>query len=600
LGSRSNKVIKYIQFFILLIMPMALAEPTGAQTWWNEKWQYRKKITFDTTPTGANIKENLSDVPLLLRLHTGNFNFSNAKEDGEDIRFVNGDDKTPLKHHIERFDPIDEIALIWVRVPRLSGGSNQDFMWMYYGNDAATGGQDAGGTYDVDQVVVYHLEEMEGPPKDRTAYRNHASQIAGAQGLPSVIGNGVAFSGPGDRIVIPASPSLDLSKGLTFSTWIRITQPLADAYIFSRGEEERALAILISGTKVCGRITLSKEELVITEECADLPLNTWHHLAVTAMPKGRLSIYLDGIEMYWMNLPVDLPALDTDIYIGASKSGDHSLFGDLDEIRISKAARPGAWIRAAYMAEGPDSTLLSYGEEELGKVRGGLPLIYLKTVLQNITLDGWAIIGILIFMAMASWIVFLSKTLFLWIMQKDNRAFMASFTGLTDLVALDGESNAFQSSPLYRVYLSGCQELRKWIGNPVASEEKAVIPPKGMNALRAALERGYIQETQRLNAWLIIMTIALTGGPFLGLLGTVWGVMNTFAAMAEAGEANIMAIAPGVASALSTTVCGLIVAIPALFGYNYLVSKIRGITADMTIFVDQFALKADEAHGVTS
>jgi biopolymer transport protein ExbB len=91
--------------------------------------------------------------------------------------------------------------------------------------------------------------------------------------------------------------------------------------------------------------------------------------------------------------------------------------------------------------------------------------------------------------------------------------------------------------------------------------------------------------------------MSISGGPFLGLLGTVWGVMNTFAAMAEAGEANIMAIAPGVASALSTTVFGLIVAIPALFGYNYLAGRIRDITADSGIFVDQFALKVASVYG---
>jgi biopolymer transport protein ExbB len=91
--------------------------------------------------------------------------------------------------------------------------------------------------------------------------------------------------------------------------------------------------------------------------------------------------------------------------------------------------------------------------------------------------------------------------------------------------------------------------------------------------------------------------MAITGGPFLGLLGTVWGVMNTFAAMAEAGEANIMAIAPGVASALSTTVFGLIVAIPALFGYNFLASRIKKITADMDIFLDQFLLRVENTYG---
>jgi biopolymer transport protein ExbB len=123
------------------------------------------------------------------------------------------------------------------------------------------------------------------------------------------------------------------------------------------------------------------------------------------------------------------------------------------------------------------------------------------------------------------------------------------------------------------------------------------LNPKILKNLRTELDKHYIGETKRLNGNLTILTMAVTGGPFLGLLGTVWGVMNTFAAMAEAGEANIMAIAPGVASALSTTVVGLIVAIPALFGYNFLTSRIKDITADLTVFVDGFALKVENGHG---
>jgi biopolymer transport protein ExbB len=73
--------------------------------------------------------------------------------------------------------------------------------------------------------------------------------------------------------------------------------------------------------------------------------------------------------------------------------------------------------------------------------------------------------------------------------------------------------------------------------------------------------------------------------------------MNTFAAMAEAGEANIMAIAPGVASALSTTVFGLIVAIPALFGYNFLASRIKNISAEMDIFMEQFLIRVENTYG---
>ena len=108
-----------------------------AHAWWDDKWQYRKKIAFDTTPAGADIKENLNDTAVLLRLHTGNFNFAGAKDDGSDIRFMSGDDKLPLKFQKELYDPANEIALFWVRVPRIMAGSKQDFIWMYYGNKSA-------------------------------------------------------------------------------------------------------------------------------------------------------------------------------------------------------------------------------------------------------------------------------------------------------------------------------------------------------------------------------------------------------------------------------------------------------------------------------
>src|SRR3546814_7192320 len=74
---------------------------------------------------------------------------------------------------------------------------------------------------------------------------------------------------------------------------------------------------------------------------------------------------------------------------------------------------------------------------------------------------------------------------------------------------------------------------------------------------------------------MVLLTIAISGGPFIGLLGTVLGVMITFASVAVAGEVNINAIAPGIAAALLATVAGLAVAIPALFGYNYLLSRVE-------------------------
>jgi biopolymer transport protein ExbB len=283
--------------------------------------------------------------------------------------------------------------------------------------------------------------------------------------------------------------------------------------------------------------------------------------------------------------------------IGSSTRADRFFYGDLDEIRISNKARSPGWIRAVFKSEGPDSSLLKVGMEEVGEGGGFLPSFYLGTIAKNITLDGLVIIGILMIFSILSILVFLSKAFFIFLVQRDNRAFLEPFSNLEKITDLEENGGDFQNSSLYRIYVQGCRELKSWLrvdNNPV---EETTLPKKAVNAIKTALERGFVQESRRLNAWLVILIMAITGGPFLGLLGTVWGVMNTFAAMAEVGEANIMAIAPGVASALSTTVFGLIVAIPALFGYNYLNGKVKNITADMSIFVDEFSNKVDEAYG---
>jgi len=96
----------------------------------------------------------------------------------------------------------------------------------------------------------------------------------------------------------------------------------------------------------------------------------------------------------------------------------------------------------------------------------------------------------------------------------------------------------------------------------------------------------------------VLLTIAIAGGPFLGLLGTVVGVMITFAAIAAAGDVNVNAIAPGIAAALVATVAGLAVAIPALFGYNYLSSRISELNSDMQVFVDEFISRIAEKYSL--
>ncbi len=104
------------------------------------------------------------------------------------------------------------------------------------------------------------------------------------------------------------------------------------------------------------------------------------------------------------------------------------------------------------------------------------------------------------------------------------------------------------------------------------------------------------RELEKLGDRLVFLTISIAGGPFLGLLGTVVGVMITFAAIAAAGDVNVNAIAPGIAAALVATVAGLAVAIPALFGYNYIISRVKTATNNMRVFSDEFVTRMAEFY----
>lgn len=589
--------LRYVLFvFIVTGLLLPGLSYSEENEWWNDKWEYRKKLAFDTTTGGADIKENLSDFPLLVRLHTGNFNFANAKEDGTDLRFVTSDGQTLLKHHIEKYDSIDEMAFIWVNMPRISSQTAQEYIWLYYGNDDAMGGQDSKSTYDINQITVMHLSELDGSPMDSTAYANNASEYKGSIGLPAIIGRGMAFGGMDDAIVIKNAPSMDFSGGFTFSAWVKISGELKDAYLFSMSDESGAgIYIGFEDSMIYSRVVSETGKITATEKTTGLAPMTWQHIAVTIVPDGRMSIFLDGIESTWVNLTHSLPLIGGDIIIGNSTERDMPFTCDLDEINISKTVRNNSYLRLSSLSQGMDSQVIRYNEENVNE-GGGMPVFYLATVVKNVTLDGWVIIIILMLFAVFSWVVILSKTFYLGLVEKENRAFMKPFSENSDPLSVDSSDTVYEEAPLFRLYRAGFENL-KMLTPWVCGDEKQKLTSKTINSVRTYLDEVYIREDQRLNQWLVLLTMAITGGPFLGLLGTVWGVMNTFAAMAEAGEANIMAIAPGVASALSTTVFGLIVAIPALFGYNFLASRIKKISADMDIFLDQFLLRIENTYG---
>jgi biopolymer transport protein ExbB len=572
---------------------------TRAEAWWDTKWTARRKIAFDLSDKGAGIKENLSEVPVLVRLHSGNFSFAAAKKDGSDLRFLGPDDKSPLKFHIEKFDPKQEIALAWVKVPQLAGGGSADSVWLYYGNDQAPAGAEAGGTYDTAQVLVFHLNEADNGPKDATAYANHAAAFSGMHATPSVIGDGYSFKGAGEKIVVQRSASLNFAKGLSFSCWVRIGEPQKDVHLFSWVDAGQQIVVGIDADKPYLRVGAPGKAPVTSEKKGALTLKAWHHVAVTAdSEKQMAAVFLDGRQIAVMNLLAPLPAPAGELSFGGAMAGNNTLSGDLDEIELSSVARPASFIAAAYAGQGQDGKLTTCQQEEGSKGgEGNMTIRLIKTTAKSISLDGWAIIGLCTFMLIMAAIVFVLKYSYLSRNKKNNQAFLERFNDLHDPLELDTESGEFDNSSLFRIYRAGLAQIQNWADKRAVGDEDVVLNKSGLNIFRASLDRASSEETAKVNAGLIVLTLGISGGPFWGLLGTVWGVMNTFASLAEAGEANLSAIAPGVASALACTLFGLLVAIPALFAYTFLGVQIKHLNSETHHFLEEYTLKVEGFHG---
>jgi biopolymer transport protein ExbB len=573
-----------------------------ARAWWNGDWNFRKEIDFDLSPKGADISGAPTDVPVLIRLSLGNFQyFSDAKPDGSDLRFVAADDKTPLKFHIESFDAQKQIALVWVRMPRLTGGANTDKVFLYYGNKNAPSAADAPGTYDTNQVLVYHFGAPKGTQQDSTAYKSEPSAFDAEVNPASLIAAGTKFAGA-QTISIPANGAVHLApnKGFTVSAWVRVADPQNDAYIAQLADQGRELVLGIAGTQAYARYNGGAAPVSVTQS-TQLTTGDWHHLAVR-VGDGRLTLFVDGLDAAHAN--VDVQEIGGQLTIGGSAAKSNYLTGELDELEVSNSVRSADWLKAAARSQGMVAPLVVYGgdtQKEGGKES------YFATTLRNVTVDGWVVISLLAFMFVMAVIIMIVKGLFLMRVAAGNRKFLEEFRSLAaDPAALErklgrkdvpDEGTEFGESTLWPLYHHGMREtMMRLEGQPAGADRVRSLSAQSIEAIRAGLDASLTRLVQRLNSQMVWLTVAIAGGPFLGLLGTVVGVMITFAAIAASGDVNINAIAPGTAAALVATVAGLGVAIPCLFGYNYLNTRVKEISADMRVFADEFVARIAETY----
>ncbi|OEZ32285.1 DUF2341 domain-containing protein [Variovorax boronicumulans] len=583
--------------FIALTLLSTLL-PGLAHAWWQAEWAYRKPVTIDGGPQAGAIGSDAGRVPVLVRLHTGNFKFEGVSETGADLRFVAGDDKTVLNHQIEQFDPLLGIALIWVDVPNVSAGTPQK-LWMYYGNPKAPASGNGQRSFDPDYTLVYHFAEGAVPPRDTTAYGNNG-QTAAVPVEGTVIGKGAQLGN--GALMLPATPSLAVTAGgtLTFSAWIKPDSLGARQAIYARRDGAGELVVGIDQgvpfVQVNGQRSTPGQPVQAGQ---------WAHLAVKA-EGDSVALYVGGRPA--VSLAAKLPALNTAAALGADApaaapaapgaapaAGFAPFTGAIDEVRLSKVARPDALLLADAVSQGAESRLAAFGpdEQQAGKSHFGF-------ILAAMPLDAWIVVGLLGLMMALSWAIMIGKGRNFGATSRANATFIEHFREAAgaplDRLATNNTvpQEVRADSSLWRLYEVAIEEMRR---RHDRGYDLNAVSASTIGAIRAAMDGVMVRETERMSKRMNWLSTTIEGAPYVGLFGTVIGIMLVFVVAAMAGAVDINSVAPGMAAALLCTAAGLGVAIPALFGYNWLASRSDAIGADMAVFVDEFVTRLAEEQG---
>lgn len=221
----------------------------------------------------------------------------------------------------------------------------------------------------------------------------------------------------------------------------------------------------------------------------------------------------------------------------------------------------------------------------------------LQFAFEKATTEGKITIGTLIIVSLFSWTVILTKAWQLWRARRMARQFFEAYRQTRDPLELARKNVEYDGAPAFELYAAGADELDYHLkNNGIEVQGSKRVSLAAFESVKVTLERTASQQALSLEKGMIVLSTAVAGGPFIGLLGTVWGVMETFSGIAKANSASLTAMAPGVAGALIATVVGLFVAIPAMFAYNFMVTSIRGITQELDNFATEFATSIEHGY----
>jgi len=200
-----------------------------------------------------------------------------------------------------------------------------------------------------------------------------------------------------------------------------------------------------------------------------------------------------------------------------------------------------------------------------------------------------AVLLLLILLSIMSWGIIFNKWRIYRKTKRDAESFSASFWGGSDMdTLLAGIPQQYKDSPLPNIFQSGYREYMRNRRDSGNDKDGKIVAGGGLDGIRRALDAALSRELEGLSRHLAFLATVGSTAPFIGLFGTVWGIMNAFQGIAMSQNTSLAAVAPGIAEALVATAFGLVAAIPAVVAYNKFTSDLKRIAAGMEQFSSEF------------
>jgi len=335
-------------------------------------WAQSMKINVNTTLSGAGVSGNVYGFPMLVRLNSTNFNFSSAQIDGRDIRFTKPDNMM-LPYEIERWDPINKLAEVWVKLDTVYGNDSSHFFVMYWGNPNATGSSNGESVFDTTDgfIGVWHLAGAGNTvARDATLHHYDGTPTDTApQSTAGVIGSALQFDGNVNGLVMKntAAGPLNFPRPgtYTFSAWVSVdTVYDEDEFITGKGFDQYAMRIKGSKSIPANMFALHEyiDAPVYGTDLRFAPVVTqqWKYI-VGIRDTAKSYLFIDGTcvdSTGKIILGGGSVQNSTNFSIGrcgvsfasSTNVNDYLPFkGKTDEVRIARVACSADWVKLCFM-----------------------------------------------------------------------------------------------------------------------------------------------------------------------------------------------------------------------------------------------------------